>query len=152
MPAVRRAIRYLAKHAEGPFDRRHPLIGRELETDGLDLFVERYGRLANASQAGQTAMREIVGAALRRIERDPQGIPIKLYPFTRTAVDNAPAMVVISPALSAGRPVLAGAGLATRIFAERYKAGESVGDLAQDYRRDNAEIEEAIRCELRPAG
>ena len=151
MPAVRRAIRYLAEHAQRPFDRRHPLVGRELETDGLDLFVERYGHLVNISQAGQTAMRAIVGAALRRIERDPRGIPVKLYPFTRASVDDAPALVVINPALSAGRPVLAGTGLATRVIAERYKAGESVNELARDYRRDNAEIEEAIRCELRSA-
>jgi len=47
-----------------------------------------------------------------------------------------------------GRPVIVGAGLSTQIIAERYKAGESVHDLAKDYERDDFEIEEAIRCEL----
>ena len=151
MPSVRRAIQYLAEHARRPIDERHPLISHELETDGLDLFTAAYGDLTNISRAGQTAMREIISAALRRIDRDPDGIPIKLYPFTRTAIDDAPAMVVIDPALSAGRPVIAGTGLSTQLIAERYKAGESVGDLARDYERKNAEIEEAIRCELQAA-
>ena len=57
-------------------------------------------------------------------------------------------MVVIDPRLSGGRPVLAGTGLATELIAERYKAGESVEDLAKDYEREESEIEEAVRCEL----
>ena len=72
-------------------------------------------------------------AALHRIDRDPQGVPIKLYPFTRSTIDDAPALIVIDPTLAAGRPVLKGTGLATGILAERYKAGESVAQLARDY-------------------
>ena len=151
MPSIRRAIRYLASHARHRTDKRHPLLSRELETDGLDLFIEQYGQLINISRAGQTAMREIVSAALRRIDRDPAGIPIKLYPFTRSAMDHTPTIVVIDPLLSAGRPVIAGTGLATQLIAERYKAGESISDLAYDYERGHEEIEEAIRCELQAA-
>lgn len=114
----------------------------------MDLFIEHYGQLINISQAGQTAMRDIILAALKRIDRDLKGIPIKLYPFTRIAIEDAPSMVVIDPALSAGRPVIKGTGLATQLIAERYKAGESVSQLALDYGRREAEIEEAIRCEL----
>ena len=151
MLSVRRAIQYLAQHAQGAMDQRHPLISRELETDGLDLFIEQYGQLINISQAGQTAMREIITAALRRIDRDPAGVPIKLYPFTRSTMDDTPTMIVIDPMLSAGRPVIAGTGLATQLIAERYKAGESISDLAHDYERENKEIEEAIRCEIHAA-
>ncbi len=151
MASIRKAIRYLATQAQSVFAKRHPLIDRELETDGLDLFIKQYGTLINISHEGQMAMQEVVGAALRRIERDPEGVPIKLYPYTRTAMDDAPAKIVIDPTLSGGRPVIAGTGLATQLIAERYKAGESVGDLARDYERERAEIEEAIRCELRTA-
>ena len=119
--------------------------------DGLDLFVEHYGKLVNISQNGRIAMREVMGAALKRIERDNLGIPIKLFPFTRSTIANAPAMIVIDPRLSGGRPVLTGTGLATEIIAERYKAGESVSELAEDYERGADEIEEAIRCELQSA-
>lgn len=151
MPKVRAAIDYLREHTRTVRDKQHPLISKQLETDGLDLFVKRYGALVNISQAGQIAMREVMSAALHRIERDTRGIPIKLYPFTRSDLRNAPTMVVIDPRLSAGRPVIAGTGLATEIIAERYKAGESIAALAQDYEREEAEIEEAIRCELQAA-
>ena len=148
MSKVRKAIDYLVKNA---LNVPHPLISHKLETDGLDLFIDKYEQLINISQGGQTAMREIISAALSRIDRDSEGIPTKFYPFTRTAINDAPAMVVIDPKLSAGRPVIAGTGLATQLIAERYKAGESVSQLAQDYERGNAEIEEAIRCELQAA-
>jgi len=151
MPSVRVAIQYLAKQAAQAIDKRHTLVSRELETDGLDLFIEQYGQLINISQAGQMAMRAIIGAALRRIDRDPAGVPIRLYPFTRSATGDTPAMIVIDPRLSAGRPVIAGTGIATELVAERYKAGESIADLAQDYERRNTEIEEAVRCELKAA-
>ena len=97
------------------------------------------------------AMREVMSAALHRIERDAKGIPVKLYPFTRSNIREAPSMVVIDPVLSAGRPVIAGTGLATEVIAERYKAGESIEELARDYERQEEEIEEAVRCELQAA-
>lgn len=151
MRSIRSAIQYLARHAKGATDKRHPLISRELETDGLDLFIQRYGKLINISKSGQTAMRQIIAGALRRIDGDTSGVPIKLYPFTRNAVDETPTMVVIDPMISAGRPVIAGTGLVTQLIAERYKAGESINDLANDYERGTEEIEEAIRCELQAA-
>ena len=148
MGKVRVAIQYLGGHARSGRDRTHPLISREMETDGLDLFIRECGHLVNISEAGQLAMREVLDQALQRIERDPTGVPIRLYPFTRAATVNAPALVVVDPYLSAGRPVIAGTGLATGLIAERYKAGESVQELARDYERSEGEIEEAIRCEL----
>ena len=151
MPKVRVAIAYLRRQTRTRLDKRHPLISSQLQTDGLDLFIERYGELVNISKAGQFAMRDVMDKALHRIERDPHGVPIKLYPFTRSSIDTAPVMVVIDPSLSAGRPVIAGTGLATEVIAERYKAGESVRELARDYEREEAEIEEAIRCELKQA-
>jgi len=147
-PSIRRVIECLAANAKRAMDQHHPLISRALETDGLDLFIEQYGQLINVDRAGRTAMRESIGEALRRIVRDPDGIPIKLYPFARASVDAAPSIVVIDPKLSAGRPVISGTGLATQLLADRYKAGESICDLADDYGRGNEEIEQAIRCEL----
>ena len=151
MPKVRAAIHYLARHTRRAWDRRHPLISARLETDGLDLFMDQYGRLVSISQAGQTVMREVMTAALQRIERDDRGVPARLFPFTRSRIDNAPALVVIDPTLAGGRPVIAGTGLATGILAERYKAGESVEELSRDYGLDEAKVEEAIRCELQTA-
>jgi uncharacterized protein (DUF433 family) len=151
MPKVRAAIDYLTKISDHPADRKHALISRRLETDGLDLFIQRYGELVNISRNGQIAMKEVLSAALRRIERDDKGMPIKLFPFTRSDLKSAPTMIVIDPSVSAGRPVIVGTGLATEVIAERYKAGESIEELARDYDRERDEIEEAVRCELQAA-
>jgi uncharacterized protein (DUF433 family) len=141
---IRQALGYLRRH----FPSRHPLADQRFETDGLDLFIQRYGQLINISQSGQLAMRSLLEAHLQRIERDPQGIAIRLYPFTRKRLPDEPRLVVIDPYVSFGRPALTSSGIATAVIAERYKAGESVDELAEDYGRDRLEIEEALRCEL----
>jgi uncharacterized protein (DUF433 family) len=145
---VRLAVNYLAKQFPSP----HPLADQEFATDGVNLFINQFSQLINISQEGQLAMQEILQAHLHRIVRDPRGLPIRLYPFTRKR-DSAqlveePRAVVIDPHVSFGRPVLVGTGIPTSVIAERYKAGESMDDLADDYGRTRLEIEEAIRCEL----
>jgi uncharacterized protein (DUF433 family) len=93
-------------------------------------------------------MRELLEAHLRRIERDERGLAVRLFPFTRRRELDEPRVVVIDPRVSFGRPVLVGTGIPTSVIADRYKAGESMDQLADDYGRPRLEIEEAIRCEL----
>jgi uncharacterized protein (DUF433 family) len=141
---VRVAIDYLRRK----LGVRHPLADQNLETDGLDIFVQKYGQLINITREGQLAIRQLLQAHLRRIDRDPSGLAVRLYPFTRKRLAEEPKAVVIDPLIAFGRPVLAGTGIRTAIVADRYKGGESVDDLAKDYGRQRLEIEEAIRCEL----
>lgn len=148
LPLVRKAVEYLEDKLNIT---NHPLIRKEMQTDGAHLFIEQLGELINISLDGQQVMRSMLDAALKRIERDDSGLPRKLFPFTRSKFQDSPSVVVIDPLLSGGRPVIAGTGLATEIIAERYKAGESVEELAEDYERKEEEIQEAIRCELQAA-
>jgi len=144
LPKIRQALRYLRQH----FPSKHALAEQKFETNGLDLFIQRYGQLINISQSGQLAMRSLLEAHLQRIERDSQGVAIRLYPFTRKRLPDEPRLVVLDPYMTFGRPALTSSGIATAMIAERYKAGESVDEIADDYGRDRLEIEEAIRCEL----
>lgn len=141
---VRSALTYMNTR----FPSKRPLAEQRFETDGLDLFVERYGQLENISQEGQFAMRDLLKAHLRRVEHDAAGIATRLYPYTRKREKNEPRVIVMDPFVSFGRPVLAGTGIVTAIVAERYKAGETIDELADDYGRARSDIEEAIRCEL----
>ncbi|MCS7026840.1 MAG: DUF433 domain-containing protein [Bryobacteraceae bacterium] len=148
LPKVRRALDYVRRE----FHVERPLIEEAFETDGLDLFIERYGQMINASREGQQAMKEILTVYLQRIERDARGLPIKLYPFTRdtesdVALKSDPRLVVMSPTVSFGRPVIVGTGIPVTAIYERYKAGDSVAELAQDFRLETRAVEEAIRCE-----
>ena len=144
MPKVRSSIDLVQRR----FKIERPLVSTQFATDGIDLFVERYGKLLNVTRDGQVEMRELLEASLKRIERDDHGIPIRLFPFTRNAVDDTPRLIVIDPELGFGRPVIAGTGLVTEEIAARYKAGDSIPELARNYGRPAAEIEEAVRCEL----
>jgi uncharacterized protein (DUF433 family) len=54
-------------------------------------------------------------------------------------------------ALPFRQPISAGTGIEARIVTERYRAGESVAELAQDYRLDPEQIEDAIRYETSEA-
>ena len=145
MPKVRKSINYLRRHSGGDeFARQFPLLGRSLETDGLDLFAEYYGSLVNISRAGQTEMKQVLARAMRRIKCDRQGIPVRLYPFVHGEKDDS-MPIEINPRLSAGRPVIAGTGLAAEIIAERFMAGEEIEHLEKDYGRPGPEISEAIR-------
>jgi uncharacterized protein (DUF433 family) len=43
--------------------------------------------------------------------------------------------------------VIAGTGIVTEIVIERFHAGESIDELARDYRLDRLEIEDVLRFE-----
>src|SRR5215510_21825 len=73
----REALSYLEEH----FPSSHPLADQRFETDGIDLFIDKYGQLINISQDGQLAMRNELRMYLNRIERNDAGVPVKLYLF-----------------------------------------------------------------------
>lgn len=147
LPKVRKAVSYLQRN----FETKHPLADQRMETNGKDLFVRKFGQLINISQDGQLAMCELLDAHLQRIDRDSAGVAVRLYPFTRKRETSEPRYVSIDPCVAFGRPVLAGTGIPTAVIADRYKAGESIDELANDYEQDRSRIEEAIRCELAEA-
>src|SRR2546421_12084488 len=144
---IRTAIASLARE----FGSLHPLAEHRFETDGLDIFVEEYGQLINVGQDGQLAMRRVLEGYLKRVDHDPSGKAARLYPFVRLNGTEQPRNVVINPYVSFGKPVITGTGLPTRVVAERYKAGDSIPQIARDYGRKEEEIDDAIRYELRIA-
>lgn len=151
LPQIRRAVTYLRECFRTP----HPLVHHQMLTDGKHLFVEAAGLkdVINASRHGQLAMRDLIGLHLQRVEWDKEGFIARLYPFTRSrrwsAEESAqPRVVTMDPRIEFGRPILRASAVPTAVVADRYKAGESVAALAEDYAEDPLNIEEAIRCEL----
>lgn len=145
LPKIRRALEWVSKRLK----LSRPLAEARFATDGVNLYVEQISQLIDVDKDGQLAMREVIEAYLHRVERDPLGVPIKLYLFTRKdPVGDAERAVVIDPAIAFGRPVLAGTRVPTAILADRFKAGDALQELADDYRTTPQAIEEALRCEL----
>jgi uncharacterized protein (DUF433 family) len=137
------ALDYINDHLSTP----KLYAGKEFELKGIELLFERFGQKLAASDRKQEA-RQILKTYFDRIVRDEAGLPLKLYPFTKLPGADEPKTVMIDPRISFGRPVLAGTGIPTAMLAERYKAGDSIDELAEDYNCDRLQIEEGIRCEL----
>lgn len=144
MPNVRAALDYV----ENKLKISHPLANHRFQTDGVSLFVDRYGQLINASQKGQTAMREILDAALVRVEWNERDQAVRLFPYTRKDTGRAAKLIVIDPTVCGGRAVIDRTRIAVEVVAERFKAGDSIQDLVSDYGCEPEAIQEAIRCEL----
>ena len=130
-----------------------PLATQQFLTNGVGLFVEHAGELLNVSEQGQQALREDFAQALARIEFGGHGGPVLLFSFTRNASprDEQPRSVVVDPARSFGRPVVAGAYVRTEVVVQRFRAGDTIAEMADDYAVPMAVIEEALRFEHRSA-
>jgi uncharacterized protein (DUF433 family) len=136
LPQIRRVVSYLREHFRSP----HPLVHHDMLTGGKHLFVEAAGLsdVINASRHGQLAMRDLIGLHLKRVEWDKDGFVARLCPLTRSrrsAAEEAsqPRVVTMDPRVEFGRPILKLSAVPTAVIADRYKAGESIADLAEDY-------------------
>jgi uncharacterized protein (DUF433 family) len=138
---VQGALDYIQEKLKLP----HPFASLEFQTDGIDLFLEGFGELITVSRDGQRALKAVLQTFLSRIERDEKGYALKLFPFLKNPDINAPRTVVIDPRISFGRPVLVGTGIPTAILAERFKAGDSIYELAEDYGCEYWQIEMGIQ-------
>lgn len=149
MPAVRAALGYLKARLRT----QRPLLAAEFLTNGVSLFVQHAGAVIDVSHEGQATLSDDLDRDLRRVERDARGIAVKLFPVTRDApgIADQPHLVVIDPKLAFGRPILANAGVTTAVIQDRFLAGDSPHEMAEDYRVDEANIWEALRFEQRLA-
>jgi len=56
---------------------------------------------------------------------------------------DSPKILTIDPKIAFGRPVILRNAIKTSAIAERFQAGESMADLAEDYDLEVFEVEEA---------
>lgn len=141
-------VRIALDYIQEKFQVLHPLASEKFSINGVDLFIERYASLFNASEDWRIDLKSSFNTHFQRIEFDKNGFAMKLFPFTASQEENNPRIVVIDPRIAFGRLVIAETGIPTIVLAQRLKAGESIQDLAYDYKCDRLKIEEAIRCEL----
>jgi uncharacterized protein (DUF433 family) len=142
LPKVRQALSFVSKK----MDTVRPLAESEFQTDGVDLFLDKLGTLVNVTREGQMEMADVIRDHLKRIERDTQGIPVRLFLFTRKdEIHDPPSPVVVDPRIAFGRPVLAGRSVPTAVLADRFKAGDTLTELAEDYDKKLVNISRSER-------
>jgi uncharacterized protein (DUF433 family) len=137
---IRAALEYVKLGLQVP----RPLIDERFSTDGVDLFVDHLGLLLNCSRRGQQAMKPVMALYLRQIEWDDHGLPVRLYPMSRLAPKRAQSLIVVSPNLAFGRPVIKGSGVPVEELVSRHRAGDSVRDLEDAFGLSRHVITEAL--------
>lgn len=142
---VRSSLRYVATQLH--FER--PLIAHQFLTNGVDLFIKHAGALLNTSQDGQQAIRGGFEQALDRIEWSRDGAVLRFFPFTRSSASlvDQPKVVVVDPRIAFGRPSLVRCGVTTEVIEDRFVAGDSPEEMAEDYGVEPQDIWEALRFE-----
>jgi uncharacterized protein (DUF433 family) len=139
---VRKALNFVRRKLH----QANPLVTAKFQTDGVDLFVEEIGKLINASRDGQTAMAEALRTSLERVEHASDGLAVRLYPFIRGGGGDT-RNILVDP-VSFGRPVVARSGVPVSVVVGRFRAGESVESIAEDYRIPVEQAHDAIRSAI----
>jgi uncharacterized protein (DUF433 family) len=94
-------------------------------------------------------LRKLILHHIERVEVNA-GVPVRLYPFSRDPAEVSPRLIEMNPQIRFGRPTLAGRGVPTDVMVERFRAGDSPAELADDYGISTGEVDEAIRYETLP--
>jgi len=132
-----RSMRKALKYIRGTIQGKHPLLTHDFEVSGKDAFIQHLGMTICATRDGQLAMRKIIEQHLRRIVRDENGLPLKVFPINskRLAID---------PLFASGKPIVKNRGITASVLWARNKTGESIPEIAKDYGLKTIEVKEAI--------
>ena len=125
----------------------HPLLDSRLETDGAYLFLHDGDEYLNLNRARQMGMPQILSAYLKRIDRLDNG-NIVYFPFIASDDADEPRTIQMTPGVAFGRPVLAETGIAADVIAGRFRARDTISELAEEFGVSLAMIEDCVRWEL----
>jgi uncharacterized protein (DUF433 family) len=140
MRNLRRAVETLHEKYGGD----HPLLDRRFATDGVDLFVQEVDETVNVTRGGQLALKEMVDIYLQRIVVGPDGKPEAFFPVYSDDPRAEQKVIQIRPGYGSSRPIVAGTGLIVDVLRRRYLGGDSIEELAQDYRLPAETIREVL--------
>jgi len=132
----------------------HALANQTLFTDGAELLINLPG-----SEDDEKALRNLVVARnnqgvfvpviegfLRHISYGPSG-----YAEALTLPQYGRAAVTVDPRIAFGMPFLSSNGIQVDAILDRFDAGESVGEIADDFEISRAVVENLIRASLKVA-
>jgi uncharacterized protein (DUF433 family) len=144
LQSIRRAVECLREK----FDEDRPLLRCVFDTCGQQIFVQSVAGKSlkdplNVSRYGQYGFGAILKKYLRRIDRDANGNPTRIFPM-KVGAGRQKRNIVIHPFLSAGKPSLSKSGVMVEVIWRRKKDGESITNLAKDFRLRPSEIKAAI--------
>ena len=124
------------------------LMRRKRKESLREVRTKMHGLKKSGKTEAPLASRELLAfIGDQRVELDHDGLPQRYFPFTRGYGEDDPKLIVINPDVRFGRPVIDGSGVSTSAVARFSKGGESIAELASEYKLRPEQIEEAIRYE-----
>ena len=140
-PAVRDAIQNIKQLFPEHSD--HPLLSRDFYTNGVHLFVKQLQGVGPVDiSRQQLSFKTIMNRFIKRVVRDDNDNPFKVYPLADGEPDDK--VISIVAGVSASRPIIDGTGVPAMAVWRRYKAGEDPKFLAKDYHVRLPKIQRAI--------
>jgi uncharacterized protein (DUF433 family) len=122
----------------------HALASRNLATDGIRVLYKYAGDDPDHTvvRTKQRQFRKVVEEYLRPIHYGDDGWADRI-----TLPRYQRARVIVDPQKAFGHPLLASGRARVEDIADRFAAGESIDDLAFDFRISREEVEDVIRVE-----
>jgi uncharacterized protein (DUF433 family)/transposase-like protein len=145
-------LREAIARAREKFNIDRLLISEKLRAMPGEVLIDYYGTLINIGRAGQLSIRHALEAHLKRVYWDAQG-PTQFFPGLISVLasppeQEVPRLIVIDPAKSFGKPVLASRpGIRVSAIVSRIDAGETEDEVAKDYGIELREVNAAIDYE-----
>ena len=139
-------LRYIRKAlaiAENEFGISRLLIDARLLAGPGEMFLRTYGQLLALSPSKQLAMETIVEQFLSRVDFQSG----QYFPIERSPTGRGQRLILVTPFVSFGRPVISRLGISTEIVVERLNAGEARAEIIQDYKLYEPEFDEALLYE-----
>ncbi len=141
MQHIRKALEVLPSYHFQP----HPLAFVDFLTDGIDLFVRRFGKLIDLNRPEQILIEKLLESHLRRIERDATG-PVRFFPVV---ISDSERPIAVDPRVAFGHAVVAGTRVRTEIISGRVAAGDSEESVAEDLGLTREQVAQAVAFEQR---
>jgi uncharacterized protein (DUF433 family) len=138
MRKVKLAMEYLASHNEGDLT---VLARQDFFHDCGDLYLGFDKTLLTLTDQGQLADKTILTVGLQQITYGADGFADKFFPKTGNVGQNK---FVVDPEINYGRISIVRLGVGADAIAARFKAGEKVMDIAEDYGATPEEVVEAV--------
>lgn len=121
------------------FQTDHPFALEGLLTDGRRLLKELGdASLLELGTGGQTDFESVIRPFCARLDFDSQTrLASRFYPNGRTS------SIIVDPHHAFGRPVILGTSITTEALACLVRGGETIDDIATDFRLEPTQVEEA---------
>jgi uncharacterized protein (DUF433 family) len=138
-PAIRAAMDTIIKKFP---NEHHPLISQEFKTNGADLFLQTVQENENLSRPQQLNFKLIMDEFLQNVIADDDQLIWKIYPLIAGQPDDH--IISIAYGISSSQPAIDDRGVPVWLLYDRYKAGETVDDLADDFSIPPVSVQRAI--------